>query len=103
MRERLKKNFDSHHKASSLKPLDLGVCVPDMSPEGKIITKRVPYSYITETPSGTFRRNRQHIILMPANSSGEASTNKSEETSENSIDSIPSGPECHSEQKWTYL
>ena len=37
MKERLKKNFDSHHKARCLKPLDSGVCVwlPDMSTEGK--------------------------------------------------------------------
>ena len=67
MREILKKNFDSHHKARSLKRLDPGVCLwlPDMTTEGKIINEAAPRSYIIETPSGTFRRNQRHIIPMP--------------------------------------
>ena len=87
MRDRLKKNFDSHHKARSLKPLDPGVCVwlPDMSTEGKVIRERAPRSYVIETPSGTFRRNRRHVIPMPAISSEEESADKSRETSEDSI------------------
>ena len=96
MRDRLKKNFDSHHKARYLKPLDPGVCVwlPDMSTEGKIITERAPHFYIIETPSGTFQRNQRHIFPLPANRSGEESTDKSKGNSEDSIDPTQSPPSC---------
>ena len=87
MKER-QENFDSHHKARSLKPLDPGVHVwlADRSTEGKIIKETAPRCYKIETPSDTFQQNWRHIIPMPANSSGEESTYKSEETSEDSID-----------------
>ena len=90
MREILKKNFNSHHKARSLKHLIGENVAAWYVHRGKNYHGNCTTLLHKDTPSGKFWRNWQHIIPMPTNSSGEESTNKSEETSQYSPDSTQS-------------
>ena len=70
-KEKQKTNFDSRHRVTALKPLTPGdsVWLPDQQSTGQVITQDAPRSYNTETPSGQYRRNRHHIIPLPATES----------------------------------
>ncbi len=67
MRERQQRNFDHHHRATDLKPLQAGghVWIPDKQAEGTVVEETNPRSYVVKTPSGTYRRNRRHLIPLP--------------------------------------
>ena len=80
IRQRQQKNFNQHHRASELKPLQTGdyVWIPDTRSEGIVLQETNPRSYEVETPSGTYRRNRHHII--PLNESAKDSKNQNENT-----------------------
>ena len=78
IRQRQRKNFNLHHRASELKPLQTGdyVWIPDTRSEGIVVQETNPQSYEVETPSGTYRRNRRHII--PLKESAKDSKNQDE-------------------------
>ena len=90
-------HFVSHHKARSLKPLDLGVCVrlPDMSTEGKAITETAPNSYVMRHWEACFDGIGVTSSQCPPKGSEEESTHKSKETSEDSIDPTQSPLSSH--------
>ena len=67
-KDKQKSNFDSLHRVTNLKPLTPGDCVwlPDQQSAGQVIAEDTLRSYNIETPSGQYRRNRRHIIPLPA-------------------------------------
>ena len=67
IRERQQKNFNKHHRASPLKLLKPGdlVYIPDNERQGTIIEESSTRSYTVQTPEGTYRRNRRHLVPLP--------------------------------------
>ena len=67
IRDRQQKNFNSHHRASPLKSLKSGnlVYIPDNAREGTVGEESSPRSCIVQTPEGTYRRNRRHLMPLP--------------------------------------
>ena len=67
VRDRQKRKFDSRHQARVLEPLVPGetVWLSDSASEGKVVENTAPRSYVVQTPTGQFRRNRRHIVSMP--------------------------------------
>lgn len=96
MRERKKRNFDEHHGARNLPPLEIGqpVWVKDIRSYGKVKSLHTtPRSYIVETPRGEFRRNRIHLhpSSLPLNFSwNETTSTINPELSKDSLDNVPS-------------
>ena len=70
-KSRQKKNFDARRGARELPTLLPGewVWVPDRQESGRVVEETAPRSYVVETPDGTFRRNRQHLITSPEQNS----------------------------------
>ena len=68
LREKQKENYDRHHRAKSLEPLEPGdqVWIPDRSSSGTVVEQTAPRSYNVLTPSGEFRRNRRHLNVLPS-------------------------------------
>ena len=60
------KNYDHHHRAKSLEPLEPGdqIWIPDRSSSGTVVEQTAPRSYNVLTPSGEFRRNRRHLNVL---------------------------------------
>ena len=60
---KMKLNFDSHHRARPLTPMETGqtVYVTNRKETGKISGQVNPRSYVVKTPSAVYRRN--HIDL----------------------------------------
>ena len=93
---RQKEDFDSHHGARPLPPLQPGdkVWVPGCESEAEVKREVAPRSYEIETEEGTFRRNRQHLIHLPSQERPEQSG-----AVENSTDPLASTAETgHNEQ-----
>ena len=67
IRERQQKNFNKYHRASPLKLLKSGdlVYIPDNERQGTIIEESSTRSYTVQTPEGTYRRNRRHLVPLP--------------------------------------
>ena len=67
IRERQQANYNKHHRASPHKSLKSGdlVYIPDNAREGTIVEESSTRSYIVETPEGTYRRNRRHLVPLP--------------------------------------
>ena len=67
-KDKQKTSFDSHHGVIDLKPLNPGenVWLPDQRNAGQVIGEDTPHSYNVETFTGVYRRNRRHIIPLPA-------------------------------------
>ena len=91
--KRQKNNHDARHGAKVLQLLEPQdkVWIPDRKESGMIREKvEIPRSYIAETPTGSVRRNRRHLIEVPVNSShGKQETKEptvETERSENSTD-----------------
>ena len=55
MRERMKRNFDSRHKATSLQSLHPGdtVWIPENDSEATVVEETSPRSYILQKQNGT--------------------------------------------------
>ena len=83
MKEKQRKNFDRHHRATDLKPLQTGasVWIPDNSSEGTVVGETNPRSYVVQTPSGTYRRNRRQLIPLPQSANDSAITGENISTS----------------------
>ena len=69
-----KSNYDRCHRAHSLPDLagdtPVWVRTGDSQQRGTIIsTSNEPRSYIVSTPTGQVRRNRQHIVPIPSQTS----------------------------------
>ena len=67
IKERQRENFNSRHGAkesSSLSPGDL-VWITDRETTGSVSKEVAPRSFIVETPDGSFRRNRRHLVKTP--------------------------------------
>ena len=92
IRDWQKRNFDHHHRARSLEPLLPGetVWLPDNASDGKVVEKTAPWSYVVETPTGKFWRNRRHIVPMPAHTGDQADITTPPTTLENSLPIPPS-------------
>ena len=62
-----KQQFDRRHAAKPLVPLKEGdeVYMPDRSQYGTVVSKHTDRSYIVETPSGEYRRNRVQLNKLP--------------------------------------
>ncbi len=60
-----KANYDTHHGARTLTDLQEGdhVWIPDLLEQGTVASPAAtPRSYHVETPRGTLRRNRRHLV-----------------------------------------
>ena len=66
-----KSNFDTNHGAIDLTPLSPGdrVWVRNRGSESTVVTEAAPRSYEVQTPDGTYRRNRRHLVVLPHTSS----------------------------------
>jgi len=66
-----KRNFDTHHRAIDLTPLSPGdrVWVTDRGSDATVVTEAAPRSYEVQTPDGTYRHNRRHLVVLPHTSS----------------------------------
>lgn len=65
-REKMARNYNKRHRVKELPELQVGdsVWVTDLKLYGKIVQKlNEPRSYLIDTNSGFFRRNRWHLIL----------------------------------------
>ena len=63
------KCFNQRHRARDLTKLSPGdhVWISDAKAQGTVISKHhSPRSYLVSGPQGTLRRNRHHLVLMPA-------------------------------------
>lgn len=67
IKKRQRENFNQHHQAGDLVPLEQGetVWIPDTSSEGKVGRVINPRSYEIHTPSCVYHRNRRHILPLP--------------------------------------
>ena len=86
IKDKQKKNFDRHHRATNLKPLQPGdtVWIQGSDSEGRVMEQSNPRSYIVETPDGSsIRRNRRHLVPMPNSETSESQTDESTNNSEN--------------------
>ena len=83
IRDRQKRNFDSSHQARSLEPLVPGetVWLPDSASE----ENTAPRTYIVQTPTGQFWRNRRHIVSMPPDISDQTYISQPPTSLENSL------------------
>ena len=68
LKKRQKYNHDTHHGTRSLPPLTLGdrVWITDRQEEGTVEEERGPESYHVATQGSEYRRNRRHLIRLPA-------------------------------------
>eukprot|EP00731_Ephydatia_muelleri_P017063 Em0010g161a len=67
-KQRQKENYDLRHGVKTLPELEHGteVWVTNRGKRGTITSKtNIPRSYIINTPEGTIRRNRRHLIAVP--------------------------------------
>ena len=64
---RQERNYNEHHRAKDLSPLDPGngVWVPDRNSEAEVVHQTSPRSYQVATPQGTYRRNRRAVRPLP--------------------------------------
>ena len=70
IKKRQKNNHDARHDAKTLEQLEPRdkVWIPDRKESGTIREKlETLRSYIVETPTGSVRRNRRHLIEVPVN------------------------------------
>lgn len=64
---RQKQSFDTRHRAKPLRTLEFNdeVWIDDRQESGTISSQVAPRSYIVDTPSGTYRRNRRGLSALP--------------------------------------
>ena len=72
-KDKQKKNYDSRHRVQELPeiPEDSGVWIQSGPEplEGRVAQAAdVPRSYVVSTPEGNYRRNRNHLSIMPGTS-----------------------------------
>ena len=94
MKQRQKKNFDSHHGARTLPVLKTGdrVWIPTRQKEGTVQSGVAPRSLLVSTEDGSeLRRNRKDIIELPQPNVGEQET-QTEREQERSPTSKPQTP-----------
>ena len=74
VREQTKLNYDNRRRARPLQPLEEGdrVHVKNLKTDGNIVQSALfPRSYIVDTPRGTIRRNRRHLVKLHQPSSAD--------------------------------
>ena len=85
-----KTRFDSRHRVTDLKPLSPGDimfgCQTKEVLVMQVIGEDTPHSYNVETSTGVYRRNRRHIIPLPAT---EPSVEDNTNTQSNDVSSVP--------------
>ena len=66
IKDRQKRNFDSHHGARELEPLSTGnkVWISDLKTHGTVEDNPQNRSYTVSTPNGQIRRNRRHLTKL---------------------------------------
>lgn len=68
MRQRSRVNFNKRHRAQQLSTLTPGkhVWIKDTKEKGTVISQAdTPRSYVIDSPRGTLRRNRHHLVSTP--------------------------------------
>lgn len=62
-----KEHFDIRHRVRNLDPLLPGdlVWIPDHNTSGTVVQSTATRSYQVSTPTGSIRRNRRHLTLLP--------------------------------------
>ena len=65
-----KRDYDRRHRAQTLNPIpedsDVWITSDDQPISGRVISPAsTPTSYVVETPTGSVRRNRQHLNILP--------------------------------------
>ncbi len=70
-KRRQKENFDAHHGARELPTLSPGdtVWCKDRQSPAQVVEETAPRSYVIQTPEGTYRRNRRHVVATPGEES----------------------------------
>ena len=83
-KKRQKRDFDSHHGARELPPLQPGdrVWIPANEEEGEVQGEVAPHSYQVEQEEGSIRRNRRDLILLPDSGEDQSETSDLTEQSE---------------------
>jgi len=91
IKERQKRNFDSHHGARELEPLCTGskVWISDLKTHGTVYGNPQARSYVVATPNGQIRRNRRHLAKLPENTT-EQSTAEQKLADLTPCESLPS-------------
>jgi hypothetical protein len=81
IKHRQKKDFDSHHGARELPPLQPGdhVWIPGRGSEAEVEGEVAPQSYQVVTGDGTFRRNRRDLIRLPHPDTAESAEQSGQE------------------------
>lgn len=66
-KQRQTENFNSRHGVRDLSTLSPGdaVYLPDRESSGTVVSEAAPRSYVVQTPEGTVRRNRRHMVPLP--------------------------------------
>ena len=67
VRHQTKQNYDLRKRANTHKPLEKGdrVHAKNLQTDGQIVRNALyPRSYIEDTPRGTVRRNRRHLVKL---------------------------------------
>ena len=75
LKNRQKKDFDTHHGAQELSVLHPGdpVWVTDQQSMGNVTNQATARSYVLQTPNGSYRRNRRDIVATPGREATETS------------------------------
>ena len=79
--------FDSRHRAQDLDPLSPGdvVWIHDHNTSGTVVEETATRSYEVSTPTGSIRRNRRHLTLLPDESPQAPDTSETETRSQEII------------------
>ena len=94
-KERMKRNFDKHHRARDLQPLEPGesVWIPENKSSGTVIGESNPRSYDVQTQDGMLRRNRRDLVQMPNDSEAQSDepeqSNSADQASESQTENGP--------------
>ena len=78
IKDRQRRNFNNHHRAKNLQPLERGekVWIRDNEKQAVVTDALSNRSYLVETPHGAYRRNRRDLIAVPNNEPNDAETLK---------------------------
>ena len=100
MRKKQKENYDCRHGVKELAPLSQGdlVWVSDRREEGTIEGNAGPRSYEVDTQSGSYRRNRRHLISLGRSCDNPSAEPREQSTSSSTITQEPREPSASSSQ-----
>jgi len=65
------------------------------TPATALSTHATPLSYLVDSPSGTIRRHRQHLVPLPETTSNTEKDEKASQVDHRSTEEAPEKGECH--------